>query len=155
MSLFSHALITFLIAMAPVLELRFAIPYGVEVGELSHLSAAIIAVAGNLLPVPFVIIFARRVFAWMKKKSARLGRFAEMLERKAEKNRTALNRGIVLGLMLFVAIPLPGTGAWTGSLLAAVFDIRLRTALPAITAGVLIAGALVTGITFGFGSLLG
>jgi uncharacterized membrane protein len=154
MNLFSHGVITFLIAMLPVAELRGAIPYGV-VNGLPQLLAAVIAVVGNILPVPFIILFARRVFVWMKKKSPKLGRLAEMMERKAEKNRKALNRGMALGLMLFVAIPLPGTGAWTGALIAAVFDIRLKTALPAISAGVAIAGVLVTGLTYGFRSLIG
>ncbi|MDR1329191.1 MAG: small multi-drug export protein [Oscillospiraceae bacterium] len=154
MSLFIHGVITFLIAMLPIVELRGAIPYGVASG-LPQLWAAGLAVFGNILPVPFIILFARRVFIWMKKKSPRLGRFAEMLERKAEKNKKALSRGMALGLMLFVAIPLPGTGAWTGALIAAVFDIRLKTALPAISAGVGIAGVLVTGLTYGFRSLIG
>jgi uncharacterized membrane protein len=154
MSLFTHGVITFLIAMLPVAELRGAIPYGV-VNGLPQLLAAGLAVFGNILPVPFIILFARRVFVWMKKKSPRLGKFAEMLERKAEKNKKALSRGMALGLMLFVAIPLPGTGAWTGALIAAVFDIRLKTALPAISAGVGIAGVLVTGLTYGFRSLIG
>ncbi|MDR2614976.1 MAG: small multi-drug export protein [Oscillospiraceae bacterium] len=154
MSLLAHAVITFFIAMLPIVELRGAIPYGVANG-LPHIVTAGLAVVGNILPVPFIIVFARRVFAWMKRKSPRLGRIAELFERKAEKNKKALNRGIAIGLMLFVAIPLPGTGAWTGALIAAVFDIRLKTALPAVAAGVVIAGALVTGLMFGFGSLFG
>ncbi|MDR2421509.1 MAG: small multi-drug export protein [Oscillospiraceae bacterium] len=154
MSFLSCSLITFLIAAMPVVELRGAIPYGVAHG-LPHLFAAALAVAGNLLPAPFIIIFARRVLAWMKRKSPRLRGIAEMFERKAEKNKKALNRGITIGLMLFVALPLPGTGAWTGSLIAAVFDIRLRSALPAVAAGVALAAALVTGLAYGFGSLAG
>jgi uncharacterized membrane protein len=132
--------------------LRAAIPLGVSLG-LPHLTSALIAVAGNLVPAPFILLFARRVFVWMRKKSARLRRVAERLEQKARDNRDILYRGEVLGLIIFVALPLPGTGAWTGALIAAVLNLRLKVALPAIALGVLIAGVLVTGITFGFTSL--
>jgi uncharacterized membrane protein len=146
-------LITFIIAMVPVVELRGAIPIGISLG-LPHLTGAITAVIGNLIPIPFIILFSRRVIAWMKRKSRRLKSLAERFENKAIAKKSALYRGEIIGLLIFVALPLPGTGAWTGALIAAVFGIRMRAAMPAIAAGVVIAGVLVTGITFGFQNLM-
>lgn len=142
-------LITFIVSLLPIIELRGAIPIGVAMG-LSPIVAAIISVVGNLLPVPFIIIFIRRIFLWMQKKSPWLKGIAEKLENKALAKGSNLYKGEIIGLILFVAIPLPGTGAWTGSLIAAILGIRLKAALPAVSAGVLIAGVLVLGITYGF-----
>jgi len=148
-----HILITFFSAMLPVLELRFAIPYGV-IHDLHPLVAALIAFAGNCIPVPFIILFVRRVFAFMKKVSPRLGQFAERMEARALKKSDAMTRGILIGLFLFIAIPLPGTGAWTGSLIAAMLNLRLKVALPVVYAGVAAMAILTTGVTFGFASLI-
>ena len=139
--------------MLPVVELRGAIPISATLG-LPVITGSIISVIGNLVPVPFVILFSRRVFAWMRKKSARLGRWADRFENRAKAKGDRLYKGELLGLVIFVAIPLPGTGAWTGAIIAAILDIRMKAALPAIIAGVLIAGVLVAGLTFGFRSLL-
>jgi uncharacterized membrane protein len=140
--------------MVPVVELRGSLIYAAA-NHIPPLAAAAVAFTGNCLPVPFIILFVRRVFAWIKKHFPKLGRFAEKLEKRAVRKGGEMRRGILLGLCLFVAIPLPGTGAWTGALIAAMLDIRLKTALPAICAGVAIAAVLVTGITYGFGSLIG
>ena len=145
---------TFFLSMVPVLELRFAIPFGVVSG-LTHLEAALIAFIGNCIPVPFIILFVRRVFAFMKRVSPRLGRFAERMEERAERKSDAFRRGLIFGLFIFVAIPLPGTGAWTGALIAAMLRLRIRTAFPAIAAGVAVAAVLVTGITYGFSNIIG
>lgn len=139
-------------SMVPVVELRGAIPVGVACG-LSHFAAMAIAVVGNLLPVPFIIVFIRRIFDWMKRKIPKLNRFVERMEKKAESKRDYIRKWQALGLLIFVAIPLPGTGAWTGALIAGLMDIRLKSSFPAIAAGVIIAGLLVTGITFGFTSI--
>ena len=149
----AHYVITFIISMLPIVELRGAIPIGVGILGLPVFTAAIISVIGNMLPVPFIIIFIRKIFGWMRKKSKRLGAFADRLENKAKSKGERLYRGELIGLMIFVAIPLPGTGAWTGALIAAILDIRLKAALPAIGAGVVIAGILITGITYGFTAL--
>jgi uncharacterized membrane protein len=141
--------ITFLISLLPVAELRAAIPVGVSLG-LPVLGSAAVSVAGNILPVPFIILFARRVFAWMSRRASLLRRLAASLERRAGARGDMLYKGAVVGLIVFVAVPLPGTGAWTGALIAAVLDIRMKTALPAIGAGVIIAGVLVSGVTIGF-----
>lgn len=149
----NSALITFIISMVPVVELRGAIPIGVMLGLPVYLSM-LISIIGNLVPVPFIILFVRRVFEWMRSKSRRLSSIVERLEHKAQTKGAKLYKGEIIGLILFVAIPLPGTGAWTGALIAALLDIRMKNAMPAITLGVLIAGVLVTGITLGFSSIL-
>lgn len=145
-------LATFIISMIPVIELRGAIPIGVSLG-LSHAEAMGISIIGNMLPVPFIILFIRPIFRWMTKKSGKLARLAEKLEAKAEGKWDRIHRYQFFALTLFVAIPLPGTGAWSGALIAAVMNMRLRNALPSILLGVLIAGILVSGITYGFTSI--
>lgn len=145
-------LATFIISMIPVIELRGAIPIGVSLG-LSHVEAMGVSIIGNMLPVPFIILFIRPIFRWMTRKSGRLARLAEKLEAKAEGKWDKIHRYQFFALTLFVAIPLPGTGAWSGALIAAVMNMRLRNALPSILLGVLIAGVLVTGITYGFTSI--
>ena len=145
-------LATLIISMIPVIELRGAIPIGVSLG-LSHVEAMGISIIGNMLPVPFIILFIRPIFKWMTKKSEKLGRLATKLETKAEGKWDKIHRYQFFALTLFVAIPLPGTGAWSGALIAAVMNMRLRNALPSILLGVLIAGILVTGITYGFTSI--
>lgn len=145
-------LATFIISMIPVIELRGAIPIGVGLG-LTHVEAMVISVIGNMLPVPFIILFIRPIFKWMTKHSERLGRLAKRLEAKAEGKWGRIHRFQFFALTLFVAIPLPGTGAWTGALIAAVMNMRLRNALPSVLLGVVIAGILVTGLTYGFTSI--
>ena len=145
-------LATFIISMIPVIELRGAIPIGVSLG-LSHAEAMGISIIGNMLPVPFIILFIRPIFRWMTKKSGKLARLAEKLETEAEGKWDKIPRYQFFALTIFVAIPLPGTGAWSGALIAAVMNMRLRNALPSILLGVLIAGILVSGITYGFTSI--
>lgn len=152
-SYIAEHIITIIISVLPVIELRGAIPCGVILGLPVH-TAALISIVGNMIPVPFVILFSRKIFGWMRGKSIYLGRLADSLEDRAKKKGMKLYRGMLIGLMIFVAIPLPGTGAWTGALIAAILDIRIKAAIPAIGAGVIIAGVLVAGITFGFRSLL-
>ena len=146
---FGKVLITFFVSMLPILELRGAIPLGVSMG-LDPVTCLAVSLVGNMVPVPFIIIFIRRIFEWMKKKSGRLARIAERLEEKAYTKGGLVYKGEIVGLILVVAIPLPGTGAWTGSLIAAMLNIRLKAAIPAIAAGVVIAGIIVVGVTYGF-----
>ena len=153
-SIFAKCIITLIISMIPIIELRGAIPLGVGILNLPVYTAMLISLVGNMIPVPLIIIFARKIFVWMRKKSRRLGALADRLENKARTKGEKLYRGELIGLMIFVAIPLPGTGAWTGALIAAILNRRLKAALPAIAAGVVIAGVLVAGITYGFKSLL-
>jgi uncharacterized membrane protein len=146
------ALITFLVSMAPIVELRAAIPIGISLG-LGPWQALLVSVCGNLIPVPFIILFIRRIFHWMRVHMPKLGNLVSRLEQKAESHRELVERWKFFGLLLLVAIPLPGTGAWTGALVAAIMDMRLKHAFPAIFAGVIVAGFLVLGITVGFADL--
>lgn len=141
---------TFLIAMPPVVELRGAIPVGVGMlGRSALPSVYLAAVLGNMLPVPFIIVYIRRIFQWLRRRSRRLDGLVTRLETKAHLKGRMVTRYKYLGLCILVAIPLPGTGAWTGALVAAFLDMRLRSAVPAIFLGVVIAGILVSLVTGG------
>ncbi len=146
-------ILTFLVSMLPVVELRGAIPIGVSMG-ISPLASMLVSILGNMVPVPFIILFIRRIFEWLRAKSPKLEKVVSSLERRAEGKWDKVHKYELLGLVILVAIPLPGTGAWTGALIAALMDIRLKSAIPAIFLGVVIAGILVTGITNGFTALL-
>ena len=141
-------LLTFLVAMVPVVELRGAIPFGVVRG-LNLWTAIIASMLGNLIPVPFIILFIRKIFAWMRAHMPKLDGLVIRMEKKAEKNRAAVEKYAFWGLVILVAIPMPGTGAWTGALVAAMMEIRLKRAFPAIAIGVAIAGVIVSVITYG------
>ena len=141
-------LLTFLVAMVPVVELRGAIPFGVVRG-LNIWTAIIASVLGNLVPVPFIILFIRRIFAWMRAHMPKLDGLVTRMEKKAEKNRAAVEKYAFWGLAILVAIPLPGTGAWPGALVAAMMEMRLKRAFPAIVIGVVIAGVIVSVVTYG------
>ena len=141
-------LLTFLVAKVPVVELRGAIPFGVVRG-LNLWTAIIASVLGNLVPVPFIILFIRRIFAWMRAHMPKLDGLVTRMEKKAEKNRAAVEKYAFWGLAILVAIPLPGTGAWTGALVAAMMEMRLKRAFPAIVIGVVIAGVIVSVVTYG------
>lgn len=138
---------TFLIAMVPVIELRGAIPIGVGRG-LPFPVAVIVSVIGNLVPVPFIIIFIKKIFAFMREKMPRLNGLVTKLENKANSKSETVQKYAFWGLFIFVAIPLPGTGAWTGALIAAMLEMPLKKAFPSILLGVLSAGAIVTFVTY-------
>ncbi len=148
-------LLTMLISMIPVAELRAGVPAGVAMG-LPIPAALLAGVMGNMLPVPFVILFIRRVFKWVRVHLPRLGGVVDRLERRAYErmNSKSIVRWQAWGLLLFVAIPLPGTGAWTGSLIAALMDLRLKNAVPVIFLGVVIAGLIMTALTYGVTAVL-
>ena len=144
---------TMLVSMVPVVELRGGIPFGVAAG-LPVWMAYLAAVIGNLIPVPFIIVYIRRIFQWMRRRMPRFNGLVDKLEEKAHLKGRLVNKYKYLGLAIFVAIPLPGTGAWTGALAAAFLDMPLRKAVPATLAGVLVAGILISALTFGVTSLL-
>ena len=150
-SIFGKLLMTFVMAMVPVVELRGAIPLGVAAG-LPPVVAAVTAMLGNMVPVPFILLLLRKVFALLRRVSW-LGSKIDALEKRAHLKGRTVKKYRTLGLVLLVAIPLPGTGAWTGALVADVLDIRMKTALPAITVGVIIAGCITTAVTCGVVSL--
>lgn len=143
---------TAMVSMIPVAELRLGIPFGVARG-LPVWAAYLAAVVGNVLPVPFIVVYIRRIFLWMRRRLPWLNSLVDKLERKAHLKGQTVNKYKYLGLLLFVAIPLPGTGAWTGSLAAAFLDMPLRKALPSIFAGIVIAGFAISILTFGVASL--
>lgn len=134
---------TLLLSMVPVLELRGAIPVAVGSGIPLWL-AACVSVVGNMIPVPFIIIFVRKVFEWVRRHMPKLDGFITRLEKRAEDKSDVVRKSSFWGLVILVAIPLPGTGAWTGALIAAMLEMRLKHALPAIALGVVIAGILVS-----------
>lgn len=143
----------FIVSMLPIVELRGAVPLGALFG-MEPLKTLIIAIIGNLLPIPFVILLARPIFNWLKNTKLLSGathKFEAKLMKKADK----VMKYSALGLTLFVAIPIPGTGAWTGAMIAALLDMRLRYALPAITVGVLAAGIIMAVVSFGASALVG
>ncbi len=139
---------TFVVAMVPVIELRGAIPWAVAHG-LDIWTASFLSVIGNMVPVPFIIVFIRKIFELMRKISPKLDGVVTKLENKAEKHRETVNRYKFWGLLILVAIPLPGTGAWTGALVAAMMEMRLKDAVPAIFVGVVVAAIIVAMVTCG------
>lgn len=145
-------IMTALVSMLPVVELRGGIPYGVSAGLPLYL-AVIASIIGNMIPIPFLILFTRRVFEWLRKHLPKLDGFISRLEARAESKREMVLRYKFWGLLILVAIPLPGTGAWTGALVAAVLDLRIKKSLPAIFGGVIVAAAIVTLVTLGIISI--
>lgn len=147
-TLFGKIVTTFAISMVPVIELRGAIPIAVGNG-LDYWLAIVVAIIGNLVPVPFIILFIRKIFELMRKWSGKLDTLVTKLENRAESKSEVVQKYAFWGLFILVAIPLPGTGAWTGALVAAMLNMRLKRAFPAIALGVVGAAAIVTFITFG------
>ena len=141
----------FLISMLPVVELRGAIPVGAAIGLPWDLNM-IVSIVGNLLPVPFILLFSVKAFEFMKKHNI-LVKFIEKIENRAKKRSEGLATGEFIGLMLFVAIPFPGTGAWTGALIAALLQFERKRSFIYITLGVLIAAAIMTAASYGVISL--
>ena len=139
---------TILVSMLPVIELRGGIPYGVVAG-LSVKSALVCALIGNVIPVPFLIMFTTKVFSWLRKKSEKLNNFVTRMENKALSKKDVIDKYEFLGLVILGAIPLPGTGAWTGCLVAAVLEMDWKKAFLAVCLGVVIAGLIVSFITYG------
>ena len=135
------------LAMMPVVELRGALPWAIARG-LNPWFSFVLCVLFNMVPVPFILLFLNKILAWMETTKTFAG-MAKWLKERAHKKSDAYYKYEMLGLFILVAIPLPGTGAWTGALVAALLDIRLRTAIPAIFVGLLIAGALTLGVTMG------
>lgn len=137
----------FFCSMLPVIELRGAIPLGAGLG-LPWWQNFMLSVVGNIAPVPLILLFTRWAIGAMKNVRF-LSRFALWLEQKAEKNRGKVEKYAVWGLTLFVAIPLPGTGAWTGSLVAALIGMRFWKGLLSAVLGVLIAGLIMLSVSYG------
>ena len=153
MSLLGKYVIVFFVSMVPIVELRGAIPIAVGMG-LPLLPSYILAVIGNMIPVPFIYFFARKLLEWGKDKPV-IGPFFTFCLEKGKKGGEKLmakaGRGTFVALMLFVGIPLPGTGAWTGTLAASILDMDFKSTVAAVTLGVLIAGIIMmTASALGF-----
>lgn len=145
--LFVKYIIIFLVSMVPIVELRGAIPIA-ESLKLNIFLYYPISILGNMLPVPFIYLFARKVLEWGKDKKL-IGKFFTWCLEKGEKGgeklkATAGNTGIFFALLIFVGIPLPGTGAWTGTLAASFLKIDFKTSISAVTLGVLLAGIIMS-----------
>jgi len=146
-------LVIFFMSMVPIIELRGAVPYGVAAG-LPLIPILIVSILGNMVPVPFIILFIRKIFEWMKKREGFLRTVAVKLEERALSKGGVIQKYAAFGLYVLVAIPLPGTGAWTGALVAAIFQLKLRYAFPIIMAGVATAGIIMSVISYGVDMLI-
>ena len=152
----TNYVIVFLISMVPLIELRGAIPYAVAFG-LPLAPSYVIAIIGNMLPVPIIYLFARKVLIWGKDKPY-IGKFFTFCLEKGEKGGKKLQakagRGLFVALLLFVGIPLPGTGAWTGTLAASLLDMDFKSRIIAVMLGVILAGIIMGAASAGlFGAL--
>lgn len=141
-------LYVFFISMLPFIEIRGSVPAGALLG-LPFPICFLVSVIGNMLPVPFILLFIKKVLAFMKR-IPKLAPIAEWVEERANKRTDRVTKYAVFGLMLFVGIPLPGTGAWTGSLIAALLNVKFGHALLSVFVGVLLAGFIMSGISYGF-----
>ena len=156
--MFTKYLIVFLISMVPLIELRGAVPYAIYLG-LPIIPSYIIAIIGNMLPVPIIFFFARKVLEWGKDKKY-IGRFFTFCLEKGEKGGNKLKEkaknGLYVALFLFVGIPLPGTGAWTGTLAASILDMDFKKSVLAVISGVVLAGIIMGLLSLGlFRGILG
>ena len=151
-------LLIFLVSMVPLIELRLAVPMAVGMG-LDYWTSLVVCVVGNMLPVPIIYFFARNVLLWGKDKKY-IGKIFTFFLEKGEKAGKALTKkagrgGLFIALMLFVGIPLPGTGAWTGTLGASFLDMGIKTTTLAVCLGVIIAGCIMGLASTGVFSILG
>lgn len=140
-------LIIFIISMIPILELRGGIIAASILG-VPYVKALILCVIGNIIPIPFILLFINKIFEWLKNFNLTKG-LVEKLENRAMGKSDKIQKYEFLGILLFVGIPLPGTGAWTGSLIAALLRIKLRKAVPAVFLGILMAAAIMSFIAYG------
>lgn len=140
-------LIPFLVSLFPVLELRGGM-IAARALNIEFFQAFLVCYIGNMIPIPFILLFIRKIFALMRKISF-FGKIVDKLEKRAEKKKDTMVKYKEWGLLLFVAIPAPGTGGWTGALIAALMDLRMKKCLPIIALGVFIAGLIMSLITYG------
>ena len=140
-------MVVFVVSMIPIVELRGGIPLAFSF-EISMLKAAVLCIVGNLVPVPFILKFITPIFGWMKKTKL-FSPMVHKLEEKSMGKSDKIKKAEFWGLMLFVGIPLPGTGAWTGSLIAALLDMKFSKALIAVLCGILMATVIMTAFSYG------
>ena len=152
MSYFWKCVIVFIIGMVPIIELRGAIPVGMVWLDNDYPLVLALSLAGNLLVVPFIVLLFNKILYIMRKIKI-TAKIADKLEKRAEKNTAKIENLMFVGLMLFVAIPLPGTGAWTASMIAGLMKLPLKKAIPPIALGVVIAAGIVTVLYYCFREL--
>lgn len=140
-------LVAFAISLCPILELRGGMIAARLLG-LPFIQAFIICYVANMIPIPFILLFIKKIFAWMRK-FPKFAKIVDKMEERSEKKKGTIEKYKEWGLLLFVAIPLPGTGGWTGSLIAALLDLRIKKCLPIVALGVFIAGLIMSLITYG------
>lgn len=140
-------LVTFLVSLMPILECRGGIIVGRLLG-LPLVTTIAISVIGNVLPIPFILLFIKQIFKWLRPTKI-MGPIVQKLEARAMNKSSALDKGEFIGLMLFVGVPLPGTGAWTGALIASLLNIDIKKASVAILIGVAMATTIVSLIMYG------
>ncbi len=153
-----HYLIIFLVSMVPIIELRGAMIYAVGY-DMPYLPALVTCVVGNMLPMPFIYFFARKILGWGADKKY-IGKFFRFCLEKGERGgqklvKTAGRGGLFVALMLFVGIPLPGTGAWTGTLAASFLNMGIKSTALAVSLGVVMAGLIMGLASMGVFSALG
>ena len=142
----------FFISMVPLIELRGAVPVGTALG-MNWMLVMVIAVIGNLIPIPFIIKFGEKVFEWLRKTKSLSGIFSKYEARLMRKSKDVVKYSLI-GLCLFVAIPLPGTGAWSGAAIAVLLNMRMRYAFISIALGVIVAAIIMTLVSSGvFGAI--
>ena len=156
--MFQKYVLAFLISMVPLIELRGGVPFAVGMG-LPYFESLAVCVIGNMLPVPFIYFFARKVLIWGADKKY-IGKFFRFCLEKGEKGgqklrHTAGRGGLFVALMLFVGIPLPGTGAWTGTLAASFLNMGIKSTALAVSLGVIIAGMIMGLASTGVFSIIG
>lgn len=146
-------LIVFVISLFPILELRGGM-IAAKLLDVEFLKAFFICYAGNILPIPFILLFIRRIFQFLKRFD-KIGKMIEKLEVRSMRKSDKIKKYRNWGLLAFVAIPLPGTGGWTGSLIAALLDIRISHSFPIIALGILIANVIMSIFSYGLLGALG
>lgn len=144
---FGKEIIVFVISLLPILELRGGLIAAALLG-LDPLPSYIISIIGNLLPIPFILLLINKILDWMRN-SKHFNKIAQWLDKKVEKHKGQIEKYGYLGLVLFVGIPLPGTGAWTGSLIASVLEMDRKKTFLAVVIGVIMASIIMMLLSFG------
>ncbi|MGN1081562.1 MAG: COG2426 family protein [Acutalibacteraceae bacterium] len=145
-------LVVFIISMLPLLELRGGIFAAMLLGIPWYIALPV-CFAGTVIPVPFILLFIRQIFKWLKKIKP-LEKLITKIEVRTARKSMSMKRKSLLGVFIFVAVPIPGTGAWTGSLIADILDLRIKRSFPVIMAGCLVAGIIMTVFSYGLGMML-
>lgn len=149
----SPEIFCFLISMVPLLELRGGLLVAASL-KVPMMTAIPLCVIGNIIPIPFILLFIKKIFQWTREWPV-IGAIVKKLEARADKKSDFLEKGEFIGLMLFVGIPLPGTGAWTGALVASLLDMDLKKASLAILCGIVLATIIMTVVSYGTFGVIG